>query len=89
MAIRPIWLNGVGANPAQASELKSLRSKWPVRIFVEVSHDVHFAFATGARTMTPEFFKMHKLFAAVFPPNRQLISNLLNVQGFHSSETLI
>ena len=86
MTVTPDGFDGVAADIGNSHELKCRRRQWSVRMLVEITHDVHFPFAAGARTVAKQFFQPHKTFAAVLPSDRQLLSDWLNIRRSHGEK---
>src|SRR5215471_7449406 len=84
MSISPGGLNAVGTNPRNSSQLKRSRCKRLLRPFVNVAHDIHLAFAAGARAMAAQFFQRDKSLGAIVPLDGQLVADGLNIERLHS-----
>ena len=83
MAVRPHWLNGIAAYLLNAREAEGVRPQLRVGTFIEIAHDVRFAFASGARTVTPQLLKRDKGFRAIAPLDREFIADSLDVAWAH------
>ena len=83
MAIGPEGLNGVTAYRGDAPQLERLRRERAVRIFVNIAHDIHLAFAAGARAASAQFFQVDKALRAVVPFDGELLANGLDVNWSH------
>lgn len=83
MAIAPNRLNGVAADFDEASKLKGLRGERLLGAFVQVSHHIAFADASGAWAETAQVLDGDKIFPAVFPFQGKLGADLLEVKKAH------
>lgn len=83
MSVCPLWLNGVPSYIIEANQLKSLWRKRLRRSFVDIAHNVRFAFTPGAWAIPPQLLQRNITFAAILPFDGQFSPNLLNVRGLH------
>lgn len=51
--------------------------------FVEIAHDIHFAFTAGAGAGAAEFFERDETFLAVLPFDGEFLADGLEVGGAH------
>src|SRR5437016_4052630 len=56
MAIDPGRLYAVAADAADSPKFKRIWSELSLGAFMDMAHNIHFALAPGARTVTPQFF---------------------------------
>lgn len=85
MAVCPLRLNGISSHFSESQELEGLRRKRFWGVLVNVSHDIHFAFAARARAMPAQFFKGDITLVPVIPFDGKLVSNLLNIDWDHKN----
>src|SRR4051812_9210232 len=83
MAVAPAGLEGVTADVFDVAQLEGERSQRFVRRLVNITHDIAFARATGARTRAPQFFQSDERFLARIPFDRELLTDDLDVDRFH------
>ena len=80
-----MWLKRVAADLRQSAQSKGIRAQLLFRSFVEIAHDVHFAFAAGARTFATQFFQRDESLGSILPLQGEFIANLLNIGRSHES----
>ncbi len=88
MAVGPNRLQRIASHRDQARQLKRPGRKRCGWIFVQMTHDIGFAFATGAGTGTPQILQGDETLRAIIPFNRQLIADELEVQRTHGLDGL-
>ena len=88
MAVGPDGLQGIASHRDQARQLKRPGRQGCWWIFVQITHDIGFAFTSGAGTGAPQIFQRDETLRAVIPFDRQLIADELEVQGTHGVDIL-
>ena len=83
VAVTPDGLKRITADRLQPPELERGWRQGLIRPFVQISQDIHFSLAAGARAMAPQFFQWHKTLAAIVPFDGELVANCLNIRRPH------
>ena len=86
MTVGPDRLNGIAANSNKAHQAKGISGKRPLWTPIHIPEDVHLSFAPGARTRPSEFLQPNERLSAVIPPDRQFLTDLLNVCRSHAQK---
>lgn len=83
MTVPPGGLDSITTYGHHASDFESACAQRLVRTFVQLTEDVDFALATGARAKTPHLFEGEKGLRAIIPFDGEFVSDLLNIYWPH------
>jgi len=84
VAVGPDGLEGVGTDRFQAEQLRRAGGQRTVRSFVQVSHDIGLAGATGTGAMTAQGDQGDETLGAIIPAEGEFGADDLDVDGAHT-----
>ena len=83
VTIPPSGLERIAPHLRQSNQFKRIRSQWPFRVLINITQNIHLAFAPGAGTTPAQSRQRNIAFLAISPFDGQFFANALEIEWTH------